>query len=105
MTTKESAQPDDETTRTTRPSPSPNCALTTPDLHRLTLWWSPAPFETNRRGHSTQWGRKRVITSGMISKEGQHLGDKVLAVPSCDKPIEGHHLRDEGRLRPPGVSV
>src|SRR5258706_3326470 len=105
MTTKESAQPDDETTRTMCPSPSPNCTLTTPDPHRLTLWWSPAPFETNRRGHSTQWGRKRVNTLGMISKEGQHLGDRVLAVLSCDKPIEGQHLGDEGRLRLPGSSV
>src|SRR5258706_243939 len=28
-----------------------------------------------------------------------------MALPTCDRPIEGQHLGDEGRLQPPGVSM
>src|SRR5258706_10536576 len=28
-----------------------------------------------------------------------------MALPTCDRPLEGQHLGDEGRLRPPGVSA
>src|SRR5258706_3977924 len=28
-----------------------------------------------------------------------------MALPTCNRPLEGHHLGDEGRLRPPGVSM
>src|SRR5258706_944272 len=45
-------------------SPLPNCALTTPDPHRLTLWWSPVSFGLTEEG-----------TRPVGLKEGQHLGD------------------------------
>ena len=57
MTTKESTQPgyERQTFRNpplsqTLPSPSGDCALTTPDPHRLTLWWSPVPFKLTEEG-------------------------------------------------------
>src|SRR5258706_7669085 len=112
MTMKESAQPGIRTTNLLQPSPSANTPLPFWRLRLDHSGYAPThvmvesrPLRTNRRGHLTQWGRKRVNTSGMISEEGQHLGDRVLAVPFCDQPTEGHHLGDEGRLRPPGGSV
>src|SRR5258706_8068826 len=59
-----------------------------------------------RRGvicENARTGPQRVRP--VISKEGQHLGDRVMALPSCNRPLEGQHLRDEGRLRLPGVSM
>ncbi len=50
MTMKESTQPDYKTTQITHPYPLPDCALTTPDAHRLTLWWSPAPVRRTEEG-------------------------------------------------------
>src|SRR5258706_4306438 len=54
---------------------------------------------TDTKGHLTQWGTQDRPAKGhlrnaktgpqrvrpVISKEGQHLGDRALAVPTCDK--------------------
>src|SRR5258706_6019843 len=89
MTTKESTQPDNETMKAMRPSPSPDCALTTPDMHRLTLWWSPSSFEKTEEGTRLSGAHKTCPRRGrpcmqktrpqrarpVISRDGRHLGD------------------------------
>src|SRR5258706_14274125 len=45
-----------------------NCALTTPDMHRLTLRGSPLTYKT-RRGHKTVWGTRLALKGFVCDAE------------------------------------